>query len=79
MLNGKWQMVKRRAFAICHLRYANSPQPPSLPDGSYAARVGVSEAELAAHRLAKVQTVDIDPSGHVITRWMDASGTWAGR
>ena len=50
------------------LQATHSPQPAPLPDDSHAARVGVSEAELAAWRLAKVQTVDIDPTGHVIMR-----------
>jgi len=47
------------------LQATHSPQPAPLPDDSHAARVGLSEAELAAWRLAKVQTVDIDPAGQV--------------
>jgi hypothetical protein len=39
-----------------------------------AARVGLSEADLATWRLAKVQTVDIDPVGQVIMRVDGCSG-----
>ena len=55
-----WALDSRARLQATH-----SPQPPSLPDSSHAARVGLNEAELAAHRLAKVQTVSIDASGHV--------------
>jgi hypothetical protein len=47
------------------LRATHSPQPSPLPDRTFAARVGLSEAELSARRSAKVQTVDIDPAGRV--------------
>ena len=50
------------------LQATRSPQPAPLPDDNHAARVGLSEAELAAWRRAKVQTVDIDPALQVIRR-----------
>ena len=50
------------------LQATHSPQPAPLPDRSHAADFGLSEAELAAGRLAKVQTVDIDPAQQVIVR-----------
>jgi len=59
------------------LQAAHSPQPPPLPDGSRAMFAGLSEAELAAHRVAKVQTVDIDRSGQFVT--LDAEVSLAGR
>ena len=58
-----WALDSRARLQATH-----SPQPSPLPDGSHAARVGLSEAALAAHRLAKVQTVDINPTGKVIMR-----------
>ena len=50
------------------LQATRSPQPPPLPGSSHAARVGLSEADLAAWRLAKVQTVDINLARQVIMR-----------
>lgn len=50
------------------LQATRSPQPQALPDCSHAARVGLSDGELASQRLAKVQTVDIDPAGLVVMR-----------
>jgi len=58
-----WALDSRARLQATH-----SPQPPPLDDCSFAARVGVKGAELAAHRLAKVQTVDIDSAGRVIMR-----------
>jgi poly-beta-1,6-N-acetyl-D-glucosamine biosynthesis protein PgaD len=58
-----WALDNRTRLQATH-----SPQPPPLPDRSHAARVGLSEAELAAQRMAKVQTVDIDSAGQVIMR-----------
>jgi hypothetical protein len=58
-----WALDSRARLQATH-----SPQPAPLDDCSFAARVGVTGAELAAHRLAKVQTVDIDPTGRVIMR-----------
>ena len=58
-----WALDSRARLQATH-----SPQPPPLPDRSHAARVGLSEAELAAWRLAKVQTVDIDSARQVIMR-----------
>ena len=74
-----WALDSRARLQATH-----SPQPAPLDDYSFAARVGVSEAELAAHRLAKVQTVDIDPAGRVIMRvdgriTARAAGSLAGR
>ncbi len=50
------------------LQATHSPQPAPLAADSHAARVGLSEAQLAAWRRAKVQTVDIDPQQQVIMR-----------
>ena len=58
-----WALDSRARLQATH-----SPQPPPLADRSHAARVGLSEAELAAWRLAKVQTVDIDPAGQITMR-----------
>jgi poly-beta-1,6-N-acetyl-D-glucosamine biosynthesis protein PgaD len=58
-----WALDSRARLQATH-----SPQPPALSDRSHAARVGLSEGELAARRLPKVQTVDIDPAGQVIMR-----------
>jgi len=55
-----WALDSRARLQATH-----SPQPPPLPDCTHLAHVGLSEAVLAAMRLAKVQTVDIDPSGQV--------------
>ncbi len=63
-----WALDSRARLQATH-----SPQPPPLPDCSHSARVGVSEAELAAQRLAKVQTVDIDPAGRSSCGRMGAS------
>ena len=58
-----WALDSRARLQTTH-----SPQPPPLLDCSHAAHVGMSETELAAWRLAKVQTVDIDLGGQVIMR-----------
>jgi hypothetical protein len=58
-----WALDSRARLQATH-----SPQPAPLSDRTHAARVGLSEAELASWRLAKLQTVDIDPAGQVITR-----------
>jgi poly-beta-1,6-N-acetyl-D-glucosamine biosynthesis protein PgaD len=60
-----WALDSRARLQATH-----SPQPASLPDASHAAHFGLTEAELAAGRLAKVQIVDIDPAGPV-TMQMD--------
>ena len=52
-----WALDSRKRLQATH-----SPQPLPLPDGSHAAHFGLSEAELAARRSAKLQTVDIDPA-----------------
>jgi hypothetical protein len=52
-----WALDSRARLQATH-----SPQPPPMLDRSHAARAGLSEAELVARRLAKVQTVDIDPA-----------------
>jgi hypothetical protein len=57
-----WALDSRARLQATH-----SPQPAPLPDGNHAARFGLSEAELAAGRLAKVQTVDIDPARQIVT------------
>ena len=74
-----WALDSRARLQATH-----SPQPAPLDDLSHAARVGLSEAELAAHRLSKVQTVDIDPARQVIMRadgriTTPAGGSLAGR
>ncbi len=69
-----WALDSRARLQATH-----SPQPPPLSDRSHAARVGLSEAELAAWRLAKVQTVDIDPAGQVIVRRNGRIGNTAAR
>ena len=51
-----WALDSRARLQATH-----SPQPAPLLDSSHAAHFGLTEAELAAGRLAKVQTVDIDP------------------
>jgi PgaD-like protein len=58
-----WALDSRARLQATH-----SPQPAPLPDGKHAARFGLGEAELAAGRLAKVQTVDIDPARQVVIR-----------
>ena len=47
------------------LQATHSPQPPPLTDASHAAHFGMTEAELAVARLAKVQILEIDPAGKV--------------
>ena len=56
-----WALDSRARLQATH-----SPQPAPLLDASHAAHFGLTEAELAAGRLAKVQTVDIDPERHTI-------------
>ncbi len=58
-----WALDSRARLQATH-----SPQPPPLTDSSHAARLGLSMAELAALRRAKVQTVDIDSERQVTTR-----------
>ena len=47
------------------LQATHSPQPAPLTDASHAAHFGMTEAELAVARLAKVQILEIDPAGKV--------------
>jgi len=47
------------------LQATHSPQPAPLTDASHAAHFGLTEAELAVARLAKVQILEIDPAGKV--------------
>ncbi len=58
-----WALDSRARLQATH-----SPQPAPLPDANLAEHFGLSKAELADVRLAKVQTVDIDPARHVIMR-----------
>jgi hypothetical protein len=69
-----WALDSRARLQATH-----SPQPPPLPDRDHAARVGLSEAELASWRLAKIQTVDIDPAGQVTARRNGRIGNTAAR
>ena len=57
------------------LRATHSPQPAPLADRNYAARVGLTEAELAAWRQAKVQAVDIDSN---LTTTQQPTHNWRG-
>jgi hypothetical protein len=50
------------------LRAMQSAQPAPLPDSAHAGRFSLTEAELASARVAKVQTVEIDPARQAITR-----------
>ena len=58
-----WALDSRARLQATH-----SPQPPPLADCSHAASVGLSEAELATWRVAKVQIVDLDLARQVIMR-----------
>ena len=58
-----WALDSRARLQATH-----SPQPPPLADSSHAASVGLTETELTAARLARVQTVEIDPARQVIMR-----------
>ena len=58
-----WALDSRARLQATH-----SPQPQPLTDSSHAARLGLSDAQLAAWREAKVQTVDIDPARHITMR-----------
>jgi hypothetical protein len=58
-----WALDSRARLQATH-----SPQPPPLADSSHAASVGLTETVLTAARLARVQTVDIDPARQVIMR-----------
>jgi hypothetical protein len=61
------------------LQATHSPQPAPLPDASHGVHFGLTDAELAAWRLAKVQTVDIDPAGQVTMRMDGRSRDVGGR
>jgi len=50
------------------LRSSSSPQPAPLDAAEHASRVGLSSEDLDRWRSAKVQTVDIDTTLHVIGR-----------
>jgi hypothetical protein len=48
------------------LRASSSPQPAPRTAAEHTSRVGFTAADLEAWRSAKIQTVDIDATLHVI-------------